>query len=81
MIGPFFEAIDPRRVLMVLASCHIKALERAKLVDLFAENGIAVHAGRAEAAVEDLVTALLQGSLGGEAPTCGHDHDHSHCAS
>ena len=36
--GPFFEAIDPRRVLKVLASCHIKALERAKLVDLFAEN-------------------------------------------
>ena len=35
----------------------------------------------AEAAVEDLVTALLQGSLGGEAPTCGHDHDHTHCAS
>lgn len=36
--GPFFEAIDPGRVLQVLASCHIKALERAKLVDLFAEN-------------------------------------------
>ena len=52
-----------------------------RALDLFAENGIAVHAGRAEAAVEDLVTALLQGSLGGEAPTCGHDHDHTHCAS
>lgn len=36
--GAFFEAIDPGRVLMVLASCHIKALERGHLVDRFAEN-------------------------------------------
>lgn len=36
--GPFFAAIDSDRVVFVHASCHIKALERAHLVDLYADN-------------------------------------------
>lgn len=50
-VGPAFAALPPGRILQVHASCHIKALERAGLVDLFAENyrlcrqrGIPVHA-------------------------------------
>ncbi|HQF37511.1 MAG TPA: NifB/NifX family molybdenum-iron cluster-binding protein [Opitutaceae bacterium] len=52
-----------------------------RALDLFAENGIAVHAAGADSALEGLVPALLQGALGDEKPTCGHDHEHTHCTS
>jgi len=47
-----------------------------RALDLFAENGIAVHAGPEGASPEDLVQAFLNGALGTAAPTCGHDHGH-----
>ena len=50
-VGPFFSVMAPDRILQVHASCHIKALERAGLLDLFADNyrlcqqrGIPIHA-------------------------------------
>ena len=50
-VGPAFAVLPPERILQVHASCHIQALERAGLVDLFTENyrlcrqrGIAIHA-------------------------------------
>jgi predicted Fe-Mo cluster-binding NifX family protein len=43
-----------------------------RALDLFAQNGIVVHAGRAGGSPEELVQALLTGALGNAAPTCGH---------
>ena len=50
-VGPAFAVLPPERILQVHASCHIQAMERSGLVDLFAENyrlcrqrGIPIHA-------------------------------------
>jgi predicted Fe-Mo cluster-binding NifX family protein len=47
-----------------------------RALDLFAQNGITVHAGAAGATPEDLVRAYVNGGLGGGTPSCGHDHHH-----
>jgi predicted Fe-Mo cluster-binding NifX family protein len=49
-----------------------------RALDLFAQNGIAVHAGAGGDTPEDVTKAFLNGTLGGGTPTCGHDHDHDH---
>ncbi len=38
LVRPFLEAIDPARVVIIHASCHIKAMERRQLLDRFFEN-------------------------------------------
>jgi len=50
-----------------------------RALDLFAQNGIAIHAGAAGASPEDLAQAFLSGRLAGGTPTCGHDHEHTRC--
>ncbi len=45
-----------------------------RALDLFAQNGIAVHAGAAGGTPEELTQAYLNGALGGGTPSCGHDH-------
>lgn len=45
-------------------------------LDLFAQNGIAIHAGAAGETPHNVAKAFLDGTLGGETPTCGHDYDH-----
>jgi len=50
-----------------------------RALDLFAENKIAVHAAAGGDSTEALLRAFLENSLGNDAPTCGHDNDHSHC--
>ena len=51
-----------------------------RALDLFVQNGIAVHAGTTGATPEDLAQAWLSGALGDATPTCGHggggDHQH-----
>lgn len=49
-----------------------------RALDLFAQNKIAVRASAADATPDQIVQAFLDGSLGGGAPTCGHDHKHDH---
>ncbi|MFA5258037.1 MAG: NifB/NifX family molybdenum-iron cluster-binding protein [Opitutales bacterium] len=51
-------------------------------LNLFAENGIAVHSGAAGESTDNLIKAFLDETLSNEAPSCGHDHDdgHTHCA-
>lgn len=52
-----------------------------RALDLFAQNGITIHAGAAGRAPEDLAQAFLSGALGDATPTCGHDrghHGHGH---
>lgn len=51
-----------------------------RALDLFAQNGIAVHAGAIDDAPEKLAQAFLNGTLSGGTPTCGHDHKHTHCS-
>jgi len=53
-----------------------------RALDLFAENGIAVHAGATGESTDNLIKAFLDETLSKEAPGCGHDHgdDHTHCA-
>ena len=57
-----------------------------RALDLFAQNGIAVHAGATGRTPEDMAQALLSGALGDAAPTCdhgrgdGHHHDCHHDA-
>jgi predicted Fe-Mo cluster-binding NifX family protein len=43
-----------------------------RALDLFAQNGIAVHAGTTGATPEELAQAWLSGALGDATPTCGH---------
>jgi len=43
-----------------------------RALDLFAQHGIAVHAGVAGCTPEETVQAFLDGGLGDAAPTCGH---------
>lgn len=47
-----------------------------RALDLFAQNDIAVHAGTAGGAPEELARAFVNGGLGGGTPSCGHDHTH-----
>lgn len=49
-----------------------------RALDLFAQNGIAVHAGRSGASPEELAQAFLTGGLGDAAPTCSHDQGGGH---
>ena len=49
-----------------------------RALDLFAQNGIAVHAGAAGDTPESIVKAFMNGALGDAGPACGHDHGHSH---
>ena len=51
-----------------------------RALDLFAQNGIAVHAGVSGHSAEMAAQAFLNGALPGGTPNCGHDHDHSRCA-
>jgi len=51
-----------------------------RALDLFAQNGIAVHAGASGDTPDNLVQAFLNGTLAGGTPTCGHDHSHTHCS-
>jgi len=53
-----------------------------RALDLFAQNGIAVHVGASGGTPESLAQAFLNGTLSGGTPTCGHDHnhDHTHCS-
>jgi ATP-binding protein involved in chromosome partitioning len=51
-----------------------------RALNLFAQNEIGVHAGAPGETPENVAQAFLNGTLGGGTPTCGHDHDHSHCA-
>jgi len=51
-----------------------------RALDLFAQNGIAVHAGASGETPENVVQAFLNGTLSGGTPTCGHDHKHTHCS-
>ena len=50
-----------------------------RALDLFAQNGIAVHAGAAGGTPQSLAEAFVNGRLVGGSPSCGHNHDHSHC--
>jgi len=50
-----------------------------RALDLFAQNGISVHAGQARGTPEDLIKDFVNGTLGGGTPSCGHNHDHRHC--
>jgi predicted Fe-Mo cluster-binding NifX family protein len=50
-----------------------------RALDLFAQNGIAVHAGASGGTPDNVAQAYLDGALGGGTPTCGHDHEHTHC--
>jgi predicted Fe-Mo cluster-binding NifX family protein len=50
-----------------------------RALDLFAQNGIAVHAGAPGDTPDNVAQAFLDGALGGGTPTCGHDHEHTHC--
>jgi len=45
-----------------------------RALDLFAQNGIAVHAGAAGGTPEELARAYVNGALAGGIPSCGHDH-------
>jgi ATP-binding protein involved in chromosome partitioning len=47
-----------------------------RALDLFAQNGIAVHAGAPGDTPDNVAQAFLNGALGGGTPTCGHDHEH-----
>jgi predicted Fe-Mo cluster-binding NifX family protein len=49
-----------------------------RALDLFVINGIIVQAGPAGTAPEELVLALLNGTLAGGTPTCSHNHGHGH---
>lgn len=52
-----------------------------RALDLFIQNGIAVHTGIAGASPEELAHAFLTGALGDTTPTCGHrrgDERHRH---
>jgi predicted Fe-Mo cluster-binding NifX family protein len=51
-----------------------------RALELFAQNGIAVHAGASGDTSEHMVRAFLDGALGNRTPACGHDHGHSHDA-
>jgi len=48
-----------------------------RALDLFAQNGIAVHAGTAGETPENLARAFVNGALAGEIPGCDH-HQHNH---
>jgi predicted Fe-Mo cluster-binding NifX family protein len=50
-----------------------------RALDLFAQNGIAVHAGASGDTPDNVARAFLNGALNGGTPTCGHDHEHTHC--
>ena len=53
-----------------------------RALDLFAQNGIAVHAGATGRTPEDMVQTYLTGALGDATPTCGHgrgDGQHHDC--
>jgi len=55
-----------------------------RALDLFIENGIAVHTGIAGGSPEELTHAFLAGALGDATPTCGHgrgggQHRHHGC--
>jgi ATP-binding protein involved in chromosome partitioning len=45
-----------------------------RALELFAQNGIAVHAGAPGDTPENLARSFVTGGLGGGTPTCGHDH-------
>ena len=45
-----------------------------RALDLFAQNGIAVHAGAAGGTPEELAQAYVNGALAGGLPSCGHNH-------
>ena len=49
-----------------------------RALDLFAQNGITVHAGVAGRTPEETVQAFLDGALGNTAPTCGHGRGEGH---
>jgi predicted Fe-Mo cluster-binding NifX family protein len=52
-----------------------------RALDLFAQEGIAVHAGTPGDTPGDLAQAFLNNTLSSAAPTCGHDrghHGHGH---
>lgn len=49
-----------------------------RALELFAENGIAVHAGTTGATPEELAQAFLDGRLGNTTPTCGQGHGGGH---
>jgi predicted Fe-Mo cluster-binding NifX family protein len=49
-----------------------------RALDLFAQNGIAVHAGAAGDTPDNVAKAFLNGALAGGTPTCGHDYDHGY---
>jgi predicted Fe-Mo cluster-binding NifX family protein len=52
-----------------------------RALDIFAQNGITVRAGLADARVEVLVAAYLNGQLTASPEGCanhGHHHDHEH---
>ncbi len=50
-----------------------------RALDLFAQNGIAVHASAPGDTPDNVAQAFLDGALGGGTPTCGPDHEHTHC--
>lgn len=50
-----------------------------RALDLFAENGITVRAGKPGETPRNVVQSLIDNTVGNSEPTCGHDHDH-HCA-
>jgi ATP-binding protein involved in chromosome partitioning len=45
-----------------------------RALGLFAQHGIAVHAGAAGGTPEELAQAYANGALAGGTPSCGHDH-------
>ena len=49
-----------------------------RALDLFTQNGIAVHAGATGRTPEDLTQAWLTGTLGSATPTCGHGRGEGH---
>ena len=49
-----------------------------RALDLFAQNGIAVHAGAPGETPENVARAFLGGALSGSSPTCGHDRGGRH---
>jgi predicted Fe-Mo cluster-binding NifX family protein len=52
-----------------------------RALDIFAQHGIQVHAGRVGDSIEQLAVDYLDGLLGSAPPPCehhGHHHDHAH---
>lgn len=79
---PHEPGVLPRRLHEQGAQVIIAGGMGRRAVDLFAQNGIAVHAGVAGRTPEETVQAFLDGALGNAAPTGGHgrgDGSHHEC--